>query len=71
MSFMNLKGGDRVEFRQYAGLGLKGPEYKNRVAKVQRLLVFDDHVIVNLGGPYGTPGLVDASNFVRVVRRAP
>ena len=64
MSFENLKGGQRVRFWLRSGTGPKGAESKQRVAKVQPLLVFADHVVVNLGGKYGTPAVVDASNFI-------
>lgn len=64
MSYRNLKGGDRVRFLQPAGIGLKGQEWKERTATVQPLLVFEDHVVVNLGGKYGTPAVVDDSNYI-------
>jgi hypothetical protein len=68
MSFMNLKGGDRVRFYQYAGRTLGGEaNYRKRVAKVQPLLVFEDHVVVNLGGPHGKPAVVNAENFIEKV----
>lgn len=68
MSFQNLKGGDKVRFWRPAGLGIKNgkavQEYAKCTAKVQPLLVFATHVVVNLGGKYGTPFVVDASNFI-------
>lgn len=68
MSFQNLKGGDRIRFLRPNGLKLQGgkatPEYRATTAKVQRLLVFEDHVVVNLGGQYGTPYVVDSTNYI-------
>lgn len=65
--FTSLRGGDRVAFRAYAGMGRYGPEYRERVGTVNPLLIFPDHVVLNCGGPHGTPAVVNASNFVRVV----
>ena len=67
MSYKGIKPGDRVKFKQYAGLGLHGPEYKDAVAKVNPLLIFDEHVVVNVGGKHGRPQVVDGSNFVAIV----
>lgn len=67
MSFKNIQPGQRVKFRQYAGLGLKGPEYKQAVAPVNALLIFDDRVVVNVGGKFGRPQVVNAENFIAVV----
>jgi hypothetical protein len=68
VSFHNLKGGDRIRFRMPNGLRLVNgravPEFKTRAAKVQPLLVFADHVVVNLGGAYGRPHVVTEENFV-------
>jgi len=61
MSFENLRGGDLIKFRL---------RDKELMAKVQHLLVFPSHVVVNLGGRYGTPAVVDANNFIKLVRRA-
>lgn len=68
MAFQNLKGGDKVRFRMRSGMKVVGrkavPDYVEKVAKVQPLLVFADHVVVNLGGQYGKPYVVDAGNFI-------
>lgn len=68
MSFMNLKGGDRIRFLMPNGKSIRDgkvvQDYKARTARVQPLLVFEDHVIVNLGGKYGTPGYVDSTNYL-------
>lgn len=71
MSFKNLVGNQRVYFRQYAGLkfdsktGKTSPEYKEASGKVNPLLVFNTHVVVNIGGKHGTPQVVDDKNFIR------
>lgn len=68
MSFQGLKGGDRIRFIRRDGMNLRGGKaeqaYKPCVAKVQPMLVFPDHVVVNLGGRYGTPYVVDSSNYL-------
>lgn len=68
MSFQNLKGGDRIRFIRRGGMAIRGgkatQEYKPCIAKVQPLLTFHDHVVVNLGGKYGTPYVVDISNYL-------
>lgn len=66
--FKNLVGGQRVYFRQYAGLGRNGAEYKEASGKVNALLIFADHVVLNIGGKYGTPQVVDENNFIRAGR---
>ena len=65
----NLRGGDTVEYHAYAGMGRNGPEYRVGRGKVNRLLVFPDHVVLNIGGKHGTPAVVNGENFIRVVRR--
>ena len=35
--------------------------------KANALLIFEDHVVVNGGGKYGTPAVVDAGNYERHV----
>jgi hypothetical protein len=64
--FENLCAGDSVRFVAQTGIGLRGPEYTERTARVLPLLVFTDHVQVAYG-PHGHT--VNASNFVRRVRR--
>ena len=68
MSFKNLRGGDTIEFWRRNGAGQ--PRTLIR-ARVQHLLVFPEHVVVNLGGRYGTPYVVDATNFERLLYQAP
>jgi len=62
MTFKDIKAGDKITFNSYAGRGLKGPEYKRKTAKVNPLLIFENHVVVN----YGTFGqVVDQGNFIK------
>jgi hypothetical protein len=63
MRFHELKAGQKIKFRQYAGLGRNGPEYKDAVAKVVQYLVFEDHVIVYVKG---RAQVVNDSNFLEV-----
>lgn len=66
----SVRGGDRVVARFPAGLKVVGrravPEYSNRAGVANPLLIFPSHVVINLGGRYGTPGVVDSSNLVSV-----
>jgi hypothetical protein len=63
-----ISAGDTIAFRVPAGMGRRGRDWKVVEAKVQRLLVFDDHVVAK----YGSSGtVVDDSNFVNLVRKAP
>ena len=68
----SIRGGDRVTARFPAGLRISGrkavPEYRNRTGVANGLLLFPGHVVINLGGRFGTPGVVDASNIVSVRR---
>jgi len=66
--FKNLVGGQRVYFRQYAGLGRNGAEYREASGKVNPLLIFETHVVVSIGGRYGTPQVVNDENFIRAGR---
>ena len=59
--FKGITKGSRVTFRQYAGLGRNGPEYRNATRKVNDLLIFPYHVVVH--GGCGT--VVDHSNYIR------
>lgn len=61
-SFKGLKAGDTVYFKQYAGMGRGGPEYKTAKGKVLKYLVFPDHVMVS-GGWAGQ--LVNDENFIK------
>lgn len=61
MTFENIKAGDKVTFWQYAGRGLKGPEYKRETSKVIPFLIFDSHVVVACGN---CGQVVDEGNFI-------
>ncbi len=47
-------------------MGRNGPAWKDKSGRVA--LAFDSHCVVNGGGRYGTPYVVDAGNFVKVGR---
>jgi len=66
--FAGLYAGDVVEFTRPVPSHLRGviPGKQLLRASVLPLLVFADHVLVK-HGPHGA--IVDASNFVRLVRR--
>lgn len=64
MNFKNINPGDKVRFLTFANGRFSPPV--TRSAKVNALLIFPHHVVVNYG-PNGT--VVDARNFVAVVRK--
>lgn len=68
-TFTNIQPQDRVTILQYAGMGRNGKEYKEATGRV---VMRSSHGgwVLNMGGPHGTPGLVDATNFVRIERSA-
>jgi hypothetical protein len=61
-TFKNIRPGDWVTFLNYAGMSLRGPEYRRRRAKA--VLCFDTHVTCNAGGRHGIPVVVDARNYI-------
>lgn len=67
-----IRGGDKVTALFPNGLKLVNgkavPEYKALTGKANGLLIFPEHVVINLGGKFGKPGVVDASNIVKVTR---
>lgn len=66
MAFQNLVAGDVVRFT-VPTIGGPRDAFQYRTASVIRMLTFPHHVVVN----YGACGhVVDARNFVRVVRSA-
>ncbi len=70
MAFQNISAGDTVEFLRAGGLNLRGErEYSKAQGKANRLLLFPSHVVLNIGGKYGTPQVVDENNFLRIVRK--
>ncbi len=66
----SIRGGDKVSALFPAGLKIRGrkavPEFKVRTGVANPLLLFPSHVVINLGGRFGTPGVVDARNIVAV-----
>ncbi len=66
----SIRGGDKVTAMFHAGIGLKNgrtvQEFKARTGKANGLLLFPSHVVINLGGRYGTPGVVDETNIISV-----
>ena len=62
MSFKNIRAGDRVKFLDYAG----GNTFVERIARVNPLLIFPDHVVVNHGGR-----VVNSSNYISHITPKP
>lgn len=65
-----IQKGDKVTALFPAGIGSNGPEFKERSGYVNPMLIFPDHVVIDLGGKHGTPGVVNAENIVSVKRKA-
>lgn len=61
-TFKGIKAGDRVTCLVYNGMGRGGPEYKEKTAKVNPLLIFETHVVVNIG-TFGQ--VVNDGNYIR------
>lgn len=67
----SIQAGDRVTFNRYAGLGLKGPEYKPATGTAQKFLVQAQPgvVVLNMGGRHGTPACVTVDNIISVRKK--
>jgi len=58
----HIRANDRVTILAPNGIGLNGREYKERTGRVNPLLIFPTHVVLNIG----TFGMVaDNRNIVR------
>ena len=62
MTFNNLRPGQKVTFLIPNGCGRDGVEWKRKSGKI--VMAFPTHVVVNGGGRYGTPYVVNERNFV-------
>lgn len=60
--FRAIRPGTRVAYLRYAGSGTRGPEYCPATGKV--VMSFPSHLVLNVGGRYGTPAMLDARNFI-------
>ena len=59
-----IKAGDRVTYKQYAGRGRNGPEWKEATG---RAVMRGPHGwVLNIGGKHGTPAVVDETNIVAI-----
>lgn len=63
MTFQNLLPRQLVTFHVPNGIGRHGVEWKEKTGRV--VMTFPDRVVVNGGGRYGTPHVVNENNFVR------
>lgn len=63
MNFENFSAGDTVRYWK-----MSGGEWKIYTGKVCKYLVFSDHVVVR--NKRFMPDVVNASNFIRLVRKA-
>lgn len=64
--FQNVKVGQTVTILVYAGRGRHGTEWKEKSGRV--VIAGAEKLVLNMGGPHGTPGVATAENFVRVGR---
>ena len=62
-TFNNLRPGRRVTFLIPNGIGRNGQEWKEKTGRV--VMAFPTHVVVNGGGRYGTPYVVNENNFLK------
>ena len=63
----NIRPGDLVTILVPNGIGRNGVEYKERTGRA--VICSGDHVALNMGGRYGTPGVATVKNIVRVNSR--
>ena len=67
-TFESLRGGDTIKFRVRNGMTTKNGkarcEWSVRTAKVNPLLCFEDHVVVN---HTSTGTVVDRTNFISLI----
>lgn len=54
--FKDIKAGDLVFF--------KDRSWNRASGKANALLLFPDHVVVNIGGRHGTPMVVNEANYI-------
>jgi len=60
----SIRPGDRVTIRVPNGIGRHGIEWKEATGRA--VIVSADHVALNMGGRYGTPGVATVDNLVKV-----
>ena len=65
MATHNIKHGDRVTILVPAGIGRNGQEWKEATGRAVMRSLHGGWVL-NMGGRYGTPGIADETNIVRV-----
>lgn len=63
LSFMELRPGDRVT--------IQTPQGQHRTGRAQGLLCYPTGgtVVLNMGGPHGTPAVCTPDNFISASRR--
>lgn len=57
MNFQNIRPRARVMYRDRFG--------QERTGRANPLLIFPTHVVLDIGGKYGTPQVVNDSNYIR------
>lgn len=59
-----IRPGDRVTILSPNGIGRNGQEYKEATGRA--VICSGTHAALNMGGPYGTPGVATPENIVRI-----
>jgi hypothetical protein len=66
-TFNNLKPGKRIKYKIPNGIsivdGKEVIDWKIKVGKI--VMAFEEHVVVNNGGIFGNPVVVNEKNYVR------
>jgi hypothetical protein len=63
LTISRIRPGDRVTILVPSGFGRNGQEYTEKTGRA--VICSGDHVALNMGGKYGTPGVATVENFVR------
>ena len=56
-TFKGIRGGDKVTYRT--------PQGQERTGSANPLLCFPSHIVINTGGRYGTPQVVNEANYIK------
>ena len=62
--YAKIGPGKRVTIMVYAGMGRGGAEWKPKAGKA--VMLGPAGWVLNMGGPYGTPGIAGPDNTVKV-----
>lgn len=60
--FEDIRMGDKVKYLRPNGIGRHGAEWKAAFGRV--VFNMGTHLVLNIGGRFGTPAVVTAANFL-------